>query len=574
MNFQLQRIEAGEKRVAEVFSDDYSFTIPPYQRPYAWELQQATELLSDLLEAMQPDSESKGLYFLGSIVLVKVPGKPEARVVDGQQRLTTLTILFSVLRDLTPDTELSISRDSYIKQAASRDLGRPERLRLHLRKRDQDFFERTIQRSNATSCLPRLEGLEGSRANMVENAAEYRKQLSVMTCEKRDDLISFILQKCYLVVVTVPTDAAARRIFTVLNARGLDLAATDILKADLLERSGESKEEQLSTRWEEIESALNRDSFTDLFTHIRMIFQREKPRSALDIGFPKFVPPFRGDPERFISDTLEPFADELSFSEDWDKINRLFGIQTARLLESLKRLDNKDWVPPLLLRFKQHSERGDVDVPDFVMKLERLAYYLFVKRADINERMARYADVLDEIDPRPERNRRSCGLDLDDTEAFEFFTELNGQIYLKSRVVKSLLLRLELSMSDGSASYDYPTISVEHVCPQTIATGSEWDRWFSDRQAHTEWLHRLSNLVLLTHRKNSSASNWDLERKKSAYFTRNDACPFLLTRQVLDHREWTPAVLRTRQDQILCSLAKSWEIEEALERWLVTKKGH
>ena len=574
MNVQLQRLEASEKTVADVFSDDYSFTIPPYQRPYAWELQQATELLNDLLEAMQPDSESKELYFLGSIVLVKEHGKSEARVVDGQQRLTTLTILFSVLRDLTPETELSISRDSYIKQAASKDLGRTERLRLHLRQRDQDFFEKTIQRRGATSCLPRLEGLEGSRANIVENAAGYRDKLSEMTCEIRNELISFILQKCFLVVVTVPTDTAARRIFTVLNARGLDLAATDILKADLLERSGESKEEQLSIRWEEIESALNRDSFTDLFTHIRMIFQREKPRSALDIGFPKFVPPFLGDPERFISDTLEPFADALLFSEDRNKIDHLFGMQTARLLESLWRLDNKDWVPPLLLRFKQRSERGDVDVPDFVMKLERLAYYLFVKRADINERMARYADVLDEIDPRSERNRRSSGLDLGDTEASEFFAALNGQIYLKSRVVKSLLLRLELSMSDGSASYDYPTISVEHVCPQTIATGSEWDRWFGDRQVHTEWLHRLSNLVLLTHRKNSSASNWDLERKKSAYFTRNDASPFLLTGQVLDQREWTPTVLRTRQVQILRSLAKSWKMEEALERWLVTKEGH
>ena len=573
MNAVLQRIEASEKQVSEVFSDYYSFTIPPYQRPYAWELQQATELLNDLLDAMQPDSESNGLYFLGSIVLVKAPDQPDSRVVDGQQRLTTLTILFSVLRDLTPDDELKVSRDSYIRQAANRDLDRPERLRLHLRQRDQDFFGGTIQRRGSTSCLPHLEGLEGSRANIVENAAGYRRVLSAMTDDKRDDLISFVLNRCYLVVVTVPTDAAARRIFTVLNARGLDLTATDILKADLLERAGEFKEERLSARWEEIEAGLDRDRFTDLFTHIRMIFQREKPRSALDIGFPQFVLPFLGDPERFISETLEPFADALTSSEDHEKLNRLFGVHSARLLESLRRLDNKDWVPPLLLKFKKHSETGGVDVSDFVMKLERLAYYLFVTRADINERMARYADVLDEIDPRPDRDRRSAGLELNDVEVADFFGALNGQIYLKSRVVKSLLLRLELSMSDGSASYDYPTISVEHVCPQTIADGSEWDKWFRDRQAHTQWLHCLANLVLLTHRKNSSAGNWDFERKKQVYFTRNDSCPFLLTRQVLDEQKWTPAVLQTRQKQILHSLAKSWDIEEKLEKWLATEQA-
>ena len=153
-----------------------------------------------------------------------------------------------------------------------------------------------------------------------------------MSDKQRDDLISFVLTKCYLVVVTVPTDGAARRIFTVLNARGLDLTATDILKADLLERAGPSQEKQLSDRWEEIELALDRNRFSDLFTHIRMIFQREKPRSALDVGFPKFVPAFLGDPTLFISDTLEPFADALTFSEDRNKISTLCGTHTGRLL--------------------------------------------------------------------------------------------------------------------------------------------------------------------------------------------------------------------------------------------------
>ena len=111
----LTRIEAGEKRIADIFSDNYAFVIPPYQRPYAWEIQQADELVDDLLDAMD-DSCSEGLYFLGSIVLVKTPDSPEAKVVDGQQRLTTLTILFSVLRDLTDDLTLKLKRESYVKQ--------------------------------------------------------------------------------------------------------------------------------------------------------------------------------------------------------------------------------------------------------------------------------------------------------------------------------------------------------------------------------------------------------------------------------------------------------------------------
>jgi uncharacterized protein with ParB-like and HNH nuclease domain len=71
---QLVPIEAQEKTIGQIFSDSYAFEIPAYQRPYAWELDQATDLLNDLLEAMdQEDTSGGGVYFLGSIVLIKSP---------------------------------------------------------------------------------------------------------------------------------------------------------------------------------------------------------------------------------------------------------------------------------------------------------------------------------------------------------------------------------------------------------------------------------------------------------------------------------------------------------------------
>ena len=161
MSTVLKRIEAGEKPIVDVFSDRYAFTIPPYQRPYAWETQQASELLQDILDAMDPKSGSEGLYFLGSVVLVKTPESPEAQVVDGHQRLTTLTIMFSVLRDLTQDQELKISREKYIRQLANPDLNLETRQRLLLRKRDQVFFEDKVQRRDATANLPRPEDWKG-----------------------------------------------------------------------------------------------------------------------------------------------------------------------------------------------------------------------------------------------------------------------------------------------------------------------------------------------------------------------------------------------------------------------------
>src|SRR3954466_13637593 len=98
-------IEASEKPVLDIFCDKFIFRIPSYQRPYAWTTEQTSELLEDLSaacsDASNGDISNASPYFLGSIVLIKNAQSAQADVVDGQQRLTTLTILLGVLRDLS-----------------------------------------------------------------------------------------------------------------------------------------------------------------------------------------------------------------------------------------------------------------------------------------------------------------------------------------------------------------------------------------------------------------------------------------------------------------------------------------
>jgi uncharacterized protein with ParB-like and HNH nuclease domain len=261
------KVEAYARTIGDIFSDAYEFEIPPYQRPYAWEEEQARELLDDLLDAMDNRDASGGLYFLGSIVLVKVPTEAQAKVIDGQQRLTTLTILLSVLRDLSTDLEARIERRGYVYQKASADKGLKERHRLLLRERDRPFFLKHVQELGATDKLPDTTKLEGSQQRVAENAKYYRSQLEAMPEGRRNALTAFLIQHCYLVVVAVPTAEAARRIFTVLNSRGLDLTPTDILKAELLERAGSANETPLANRWEQVEHGLGRDRMVELFGH-------------------------------------------------------------------------------------------------------------------------------------------------------------------------------------------------------------------------------------------------------------------------------------------------------------------
>ena len=128
-----QTIKAKEKELGDIFCDKYLFEIPDYQRPYAWTTEHTEELLDDLVnnmdegklrDAMEHRKKDKlisevPLYFLGSIVLIKDPKASRAQVVDGQQRLTTLTILFCVLRELSEMKMRATSTDMSWRRATS-----------------------------------------------------------------------------------------------------------------------------------------------------------------------------------------------------------------------------------------------------------------------------------------------------------------------------------------------------------------------------------------------------------------------------------------------------------------------
>jgi hypothetical protein len=403
--------------------------------------------------------------------------------------------------------------------------------------------------------------LEGSQLRIAENSRFFRSELERIPESRRNELFAFIVQRCYIVVVAVPTQETARRIFTVLNARGMDLTPTDILKADILERAGPLREPELAKRWEEVELALGRDRFVELFGHIRMIFEREKPRSALETGFPKVVAPFKGDADAFVSNILEPVADALELLSNSSAIRTQFGSDTAKAVRSLDRIDNKDWLPPALLKLWKRTPNDNASVATFLIGLERLAYFLFVTRADVNERMARFTLVMDEIDPRPGKAPAASGLALTSMEQLEFVHALSGPLYRKSRVCKPVLQRLDEALSAGGASYEDPT-SIEHVLPQTVNEDSEWAALFPDGEVREVWTHRLANLVFLTRRVNTRASNWDFDRKKHEYFSSKDGtAPFPLTQGVLQTEKWTLDHLKARQAKMLKALAGVWQLE-------------
>ena len=139
------RIEGKEYPIQKIFNDDFEFVIPRYQRPYSWSSEKAEALLNDLLGSLEDGKEIADIdpYFLGCIVLIKGDER-RAEIVDGQQRLTTLTILLAALRSLVPP-KIANGLTLRICQPEDPVAGTPNRYRLSLRERDEDFLKKYIQ---------------------------------------------------------------------------------------------------------------------------------------------------------------------------------------------------------------------------------------------------------------------------------------------------------------------------------------------------------------------------------------------------------------------------------------------
>ncbi len=557
-----KKISGAEYPLSKIFSSEFEYIIPSYQRPYAWTVDQAAELFDDL-KAFYEEEDEEG-YFLGSIVLIKSEGNSHSEVIDGQQRLTTLTILFATLA-CAHGGAIKDELKSYIVEPGKKVEKIQPRPRLALRERDRAFFKKYVQEF----ALDQLAELDESslnnesQANILRNSKHFQKVIAE-TFPTSDDLIefaTFLTTRCYLIAVSTPNETSAFRVFSVMNSRGLDLQPTDIIKADVIGKLKSEADRQLyNDKWEAMEVELTRDGFKDLFTYLRMIYAKEKAKRSLLEEFRAHVLPANSEPKAFIDEVLEPFADALQFirftsytaTKNAEAVNEYIGW--------LNRIDNSDWIPPAMLFLKKHRNNPSL-VAGFFKLLERLAAYIHVCRVYVNDRIEIYSNLITEIEADVPLEEMDW-LDLNDDEKERFRKELDGNVYeFTPRRRNYLLLRLDSFISDGAATYDAKVLTIEHVLPQTVGKDTEWAKWWPDAHERKAWVHRLANLVPLNKKKNSAAQNYDFERKCDIYFAgTKSVSSYALTSQVMAEDMWTPKIVKNRQQALLDELMENWDL--------------
>lgn len=256
-------IEAKQQTIAQVFDGDQQYLVPDYQRPYVWTFDNAYQLVDDLKSAWRRNDES---YFLGSVVLVNKRETSTFDVIDGQQRMTTLMLLFAVLRHYAENagrkaelTDLLMTKANSIRSVSARP-------RVQVRNVDREFFRGHIIGDD-------IDGLREMRAEDLATESQRNLRRNVQAIiEGLDDVfdsaepwkfVQFVVTRVSLVVVTTDGFESAHRIFSVLNTRGVPLTASDIFKARVLGEIDQDDREPYARLWDQSLAPLgdNPDSF-------------------------------------------------------------------------------------------------------------------------------------------------------------------------------------------------------------------------------------------------------------------------------------------------------------------------
>ena len=560
-----KKISGSEYPLLKIFSSEFEYHIPSYQRPYAWTEEETSVLFDDLYDFFMTEDDDN--YFLGSIVLVKEDDKAYSDVIDGQQRLTTLTILLATIASRFTD-KLKDTLYTYICEAGNIFAGLEAKPRLYLREKDNPFFAKYIQELDIENLLKvDLEKLEDeAQRHIVLNCKTVNDKISEKLPNQEDlmKFVMFVLQRCYLIAVSTPSQASAFRVFSVMNSRGLDLLPIDIIKADIIGKIPESSRTAYTEKWENLEVDATRDGFNELFAHIRMIYSKTKAKKSILDEYKEYVWPSIKSQQSFIDDVVEPYccafkvikSSEYKSTENAGEINYQ--------LMWLNRIDNTDWMPAAI-KFLAEKDSDSQYVLWFFKKLERLASNLLITAKDINKRIKRYCDILLEMEARPDHSKANPLQSIELTQE-EMDTELEclgGNIYeMTSRRRNYIILKLDSIVSDGSASYTYKVLTIEHVLPQTIDPASQWAALWPEENDRKYWTHKIANLVPLSRKKNSAAQNYDFNLKKEKYFKNDDkTSPYALTTQVLNEAVWTPDVVKARQELLIGVFKKYWELK-------------
>ena len=564
-------LNTGTTSYLELIGNGKTYRVPPYQRDYAWTQQEWEDLWNDVVELRgDPD----GRHYMGALV-VQARGDREFFVIDGQQRLATISLLalavIDKLRRMADEGADEARNRERATELRNRFIGEKdpaslvESSRLRLNETDDPFYQDYLVQLRPP-LNPR--GLPGSNALLWKCCRYFSKQIDELEVGAGDEgeeiakiLSETVARRLLFILITVDDELNAYTLFETLNARGLELTTTDLLKNYFFSKVRAGADiDSLKRRWQTLIATVTQERFPVFLRHHLLC---EHPKIRRQRLFKMVRNRVRTPEETFgFLTALEGRAELFAALTD---VNHGYWIDRPAAKPFVREL--------ILFRARQmtpvfFAAWGRFPDEDFVRLLKLAAVIAFryavvsALNPNLLERVCHFAAkaVIEGQANRPGAvftQLRSIYVDDDrfESDFARWTVSTRGQ---RGRIARYVLARLETDAGERAVDPETDPGTVEHVLPENPA--GEWaevfppDRWDAA-------VDRLGNLTLLERALNRDVGNAGYPAKRAAY----ESSGYALTREVADlaPEEWTPALLEERQRRLAARAVRLWRSDFA-----------
>lgn len=593
----IAKIESRDLNVGDIYKDFY--VVPNFQREYVWAQEQADKLLNDIYDEFYDDEGGviQGPeYFIGSIVVCQ-DGDGPYQLIDGQQRVTTLYLLFCAIRDCLG--EAGVTTPDVLKgqiYSASQDPSTGDdvyRYRVELQYDDSE--DALVNIADAEVPVADIGETTRSIRNLVAVYRTIREFLSVKLQNDPAEVKAFAAQvsgRVQLIRIVTPSLSNALKVFETINDRGVGLTAVDLLKNRLFMETPDAKYGQLKERWKVLVDTLDgcKEKPLRFLRYFAMANYEDDWSKGLreDDVYDWFVDHagacgIESKPLVFVEELVACAEAYANFVQGKDcQGNPSPHIRNITAISGWAR------TPFMLLLAGRHLA-ADV-FAELCRRTEQLFFCYVITRASSGEydrNFAKWATDLravttaDELDAfcgkwfHPEMHERSQSFDF---EIGQLSTSRIQQYRMRYILAKLTQFVEQGAYGEGATplldQYLDKKVEIEHILPRTPGPGVSFDR----PMEYDEYAGRLGNLTLLEKPINASLKNAPYDQKKPGY----GQSKFLLTKSldqvpavgkatqidkaVADLQsfdEWTSEAIEQRQ-QMLAGLArKVWGMPEA-----------
>lgn len=562
--------------------NDMTFVIPVYQRNYDWQTSQCKQLIYDIENIIN----SKNNHFIGT-VCVKPDGRYSCLIIDGQQRVTTLLLLFKVIYDLSDNMQLKRKiKSRFLIDEFTKD---GVKLRLKPIKKDKVVFTKLIK----NDCFSEFSFDAQDKVSNIYLNYVFMKEIignnienGLYTAEEFEDAIE------RLEIVEIELDNENPQIiFESLNSTGLNLTDSDLLRNYLLMSLNYADQEYLyENYWRKIEECLhgNHKILEDFMVYY-LITKKQSNATVYNgktarINNTKLYAAFKRDyPHIDRSNMVEVencfkemlqyskyyshfIFDETTIRESLDAVDKLF----YDLLYLMNCKDSAIVLMYLLNRY-EHSE---IDVTTLVSAIQALLS--LAVRSSICDKRILTSQFCALLIQKLDKNNNSddfmnifwdgltmgsgnYGFPKDIEVTFALSTK---PLYtsMGSRKVKYMLYKLECA-ANPKENHIYTEGTIEHIMPQTLS--EEWRRYltkYTDLDNYQTHLHQLGNLCLTGY--NSHLGNDGFCEKKGQYQNSN----YTNTRSITQYTKWTSIEIQDRGSKLIKLCLEIWPLPNKYNR--------